>query len=124
MRRDRGFSLLEILVALTLFTIAISSILALYGVAAHAHRRAMQQANARIVATRVASEIRARPPTNINARPQPQTAPDFNGFYQYEVEYESVTADTLRASVRIFWETERGVEEVTFTLLVPRSAPR
>jgi Tfp pilus assembly protein PilV len=100
-RRPRGFTLLELLIALLVFVTAIAGILAIYGVATAAHRRGVQQTQARLIARRLLAEVQARDlgPT----RPVDTTDaayPDYGGLYRYDITYRpvSVMGDNVAAA--------------------------
>ncbi len=53
----RGFTLLEVLIAVVVFVIAIAAILPLFAVGTTAHKRGMDQSHAAWIAPRIASRI-------------------------------------------------------------------
>ena len=58
--RRRGFSLLEVLVAMAIFTVGATSILALFAAAAATHKRSVDRTRAAMVAEGVVAEVQAR----------------------------------------------------------------
>jgi type II secretion system protein I len=58
--RRRGFSLLEVLVAMAIFTVGATSILALFAAAAATHKRSIDRTRAAMVAEGVVAEVQAR----------------------------------------------------------------
>ncbi len=59
MRAARGFSLIEVLVAMGVLVVGIVGVLALFAAAADAHRRALEETTAAIIADSVIAEQRA-----------------------------------------------------------------
>lgn len=59
-RGERGFSLLEILVALSVMVVGMTSILVLFAVGVTTHKRSIDQMNGALAAETVFSELRAR----------------------------------------------------------------
>jgi type II secretion system protein I len=60
MNRRRGFSLIEVLVAMVIFSIGATSIIALFAAAAASHRRSVDQTRASMVAESLIAEVQAR----------------------------------------------------------------
>jgi len=58
--RARGFSLLEVLIALMILSIGAASVLALFAGAATTHKRSLDRTQAALVAERVIAEVQAR----------------------------------------------------------------
>lgn len=95
MRRDRGFTLIEIVMALVVFAISITSILAMFTVAAASHRRGLEQTQARLIARRVFADLQSkdfgsRAPKNVAGA----TFPDYGGAYTYDVIFRPVAVNT------------------------------
>ncbi len=59
-RRARGFSLVEVLVAMAIFTVGATSILALFAAAAATHKRSVDRTRAAMVAEGIVAEVQAR----------------------------------------------------------------
>jgi prepilin-type N-terminal cleavage/methylation domain-containing protein len=86
----KGFSLLEILVALLILVIGLASVLGLYGAGTYSHRRAVNDA----ILTRMASQIF----TDLESGQHPcsktlenvadQTYAGFPGIYTYDLSFE------------------------------------
>ena len=53
----QGFTLLEVLIAIMVFVLAVSSILPLFAVGTAAHRRGIDQTEASLLAARISAEI-------------------------------------------------------------------
>ena len=71
-RRASGFSLLEVLIAIVILVLAISSIIPLFAVGSTSHKRGMDQAQVAWLAPRIAARIQER-----LYKPSPQ---DLKGF--------------------------------------------
>jgi Tfp pilus assembly protein PilV len=125
-RAECGLTLLEILVALTLFTIAATSILALFAVGSAAHRRAVASSEARWIAARILAETRAKGVLPASARAEIMEIAEFGGNYHAHLEWEPLrSGGAVRLTVRVHWgatpEEERAgtvpAEESAATLL-------
>jgi len=60
MRRDRGMTLLEVLIAIVVLVLAVSTILPLFAVGSASHKRGMDQAQLAWLAPRVAALLQDR----------------------------------------------------------------
>lgn len=60
MRRRAGFTLLEVLIAISILVLGIASILPLYAVGSASHRRGMDQAQLAWLAPRIAARLQER----------------------------------------------------------------
>jgi prepilin-type N-terminal cleavage/methylation domain-containing protein len=59
LRRQGGFSLIEVLIAMLVLSLGAGSILSLFAAAAATHRRSVDRTHAALVAERVLSEVRS-----------------------------------------------------------------
>lgn len=57
---SQGFSLLEVIVALGIVTVGVTSVLALFASGVDVHKRSIDQSNASLAALSIASELEAR----------------------------------------------------------------
>lgn len=93
----RGFTLIEVTIALVIFVLAITSILAMYTVAASSYRQANQTAEVRFLARRLLAQVQAQ---NLGAAgPKPannQVFPDYDGRYTYDLRARPVAFSSDR----------------------------
>lgn len=107
------------------FVIAATSIMALFTVAATAHRRGMDSTRSRIIASRVFSEIR----TNMLRDFKPKdikdaVAPEFGAVYKYDVTFRPAAqgnAFLITVVVKIPSDTTPITE--VFQTVLPRRYP-
>lgn len=107
-RRQAGFTLLEILVALGIFVVAVSSIVSLLLVAASSHKRAVDRTRAALLAEAVFADLEGQ--RRVGQPLQPITAgkhPDFPGmFYDLELEFSQQVNTVARAKLTVRWQRE------------------
>lgn len=120
-RRSRGFSLLEIIVALSVFMVGAASVFALFTAGARAQLRAKDMSNAARAAATIFAELEAKwtmagdlakrgkgadEPYPIPAKGKPPW--DIDGFpnYLFDVQYTPIDDEDniVLATVIIFWE--------------------
>lgn len=58
--RERGFSLMEVLVAMVILTVGATSLIAVFAAAAATHKRSVDHTHAAVVAEEVLAEVQAR----------------------------------------------------------------
>lgn len=91
MSTRRGFTLVEITIALVIFVLAITSILAMYAVAAASHRQATRTTQIRLAARRLLAEVHAQNlGTGLPKAVKDKVFPDYDGRYSYDVAYRPV----------------------------------
>lgn len=108
--RDRcGFTLVEILIAVAIFSLGMMGILAVFGAATESHRRAVDGAEAAMIASSVASEARARFRGAGSLVPVIDAKVEGKPRYRYDVEYVQLddSADEVLMHIKVRW-TERG----------------
>lgn len=125
MKARSGFTLIEILVSLLVFVLAATSIMAVFTVAAAAHRHGMDNARARLIAGRVFSEVR----TNMLRELKPKdlkdaVAPEFGGIYKYDVTFKTAAqGNAFLVTVTVKLPSESGAVTEVFQTVLPRRYP-
>ncbi len=133
LRGDRGFSLLEVLIAMFVLSVGAASVLALFAAAAATHRRSVDRTNAVLVAERVFSEVRAnyrvgRSPSEVLESVR-KALPEAIAGYRYELRLAEFDGGAPRGGellvlVRVWWRlaaSERS--EVFYELILPQYRP-
>ena len=113
-RSDSAFTLLEIIIAMVVFSIAVTSILGMFALAAASHRQGVEQARARMIARQVLAKVQAEdlgprlPSDRIGV-----THPGYGGAYSYDIRFRpvAVTADGVAQAYH-----------VTITVILPGDA--
>lgn len=124
-----GFSLLEVMIAVLVFVMAVASILPLFAVGTTAHRRAIDQTEAALLAARIAARLQenfteVNPKNLVNA-----TVEEGGTFYTYDAEFfpfEKLdpARSAFLARVRVKW-TVAGTEHAeTFETVLLRKIRR
>jgi len=67
-KRESGFSLIEVLIAMFILSIGAASVLSFYAAAATTHKRSVDRTHAALIAERVFSEVRARYEEGVTAK--------------------------------------------------------
>jgi len=128
----RGFTLLEVLVAIMVFVLGISALLPLFAVAGASHKRGMDQAHVSWIAPRIASRIQE----DLYGVPKNRTGETWEEYgqaYVYDATFEAIpsgrggsalggVAYLLTLEVRWKEVPEQRVE--TFRTVVLRKLPR
>lgn len=130
---ERGFSLLEVLLAMFVLSVGAASILALFAAGAATHRRSVDRTNALLVAERIFSEVRAnyrvgRSPPEVLEIVQ-KSLPEEMAGYRYDLrliepEGEAWREGELLVLVLVRWRlaaSERS--EVFYELILPQYRP-
>jgi prepilin-type N-terminal cleavage/methylation domain-containing protein len=123
-----GFTLIEVMIALGIFSLGIGGVLAIFMAAAATHRRALDETTAAIVAEGAVAEVRSEFVRSGFAEPRDKTGPEpAAGFplCSYEVRTTVLERDpaTGRAvqtyvEVAVSWQRQgRRREEVYRTIL-------
>lgn len=117
---EKGFSLLEILIALMIFAVGIVSVVALLGAATSTHARGVDAYHVSHLASTVLAELeRTGPQTVFN-----QQHPAFPPNYTYDVETEEIpqTNGLMLVKVRVKWQRggRKNSEEFVTTMLRQR----
>lgn len=104
-RRERGFTLIEILVAIGILAVGITAVLFLFAMGARSHRRATLRTQAALLAEAVVNRLQAEfpeaaePENLVNA-----SDPDFPGF-TYDVTFSRLpdNAEYYKVAVVVRW---------------------
>ena len=104
-RTERGFTLIEILVAIGILALGITAVLFLFAMGARSHRRATLRTQAALLAEAVVNRLQAEFPQA--AEPQTitnATDPDFPGF-TYDVSFSPLddNAQYYKVTVVVRW---------------------
>ncbi|MHC4607612.1 MAG: type IV pilus modification PilV family protein [Planctomycetota bacterium] len=109
-----GFTLIEVLVAIMIFAIAVAAILPLFAVGTAAHRRGIDQTETALLADRVFAKLQAglhsKKPKNI------KDGVMGDGMYRYDAEFfpfdkNDPMCSAFIVKVRVKWKLG-GVEQV------------
>lgn len=146
-RRETGFSLLEVLVAVGIVTVGVTSVLALFAAGVDVHKQAVDQSNAALAVESIASELEgrytiaaidawiraenAKGRRNVDERDylaaigpaEPVEIPGFPG-YRYDVKFTPLDESgfAVMAEIRVYWRKGggRGVIESAPKVLLKR----
>ena len=119
-RRDAGFTLLEILIALLILIVSLVSVFALFGAASASHRRAVASQNSAQLAYTVLAELEQVPNPGALANMIGRTHVSFDG-YTYDVVFKQVGTNEIEAVVTIRWKKAgKDQSEVYTTILLKR----
>ena len=124
----RGFTLLEVLIAIAVFVVSVSSILALFSVGTAAHRRGIDQSEAALLAARVAARVQEDLVDPDPADIRDARAEEGGGFYRYDVEFAPLDrADRFRSAfvvrVRVKWGAAGEEQSEVFESVLLRKPP-
>ena len=127
-----GFSLIEVVVALGILSLGISSAIALFAAATAAHRKAIHRSHAATLAEWAIADvesalIRGAGPDDINGAPPSESiARDFPG-YELTVAVAPVAGalgeDEAVIRVEVSWKNRGKAEVLEFSQIVTRRAP-
>lgn len=127
--REAGFSLMEVVVALAIMTMAISSVLALFTSATAAHRRAIHQVQASELAEWALADIESALIRGVSAEEILENPPvetmkrDWPG-YRVEVVMLPIAGETgsdeILVEVSILWESRGRDSRLDFQQIVVR----
>ena len=127
--RESGFSLMEVVVALAIMTMAISSVLALFTSATAAHRRAIHQTQASELAEWALADIESALIRGVSAEEILENPPvetmqrDWPG-YRVEVMMLPIAGETgsdeILVEVSILWESRGRDSRLDFQQIVVR----
>lgn len=117
---ERGFSLLEILMALAVLAIGMVGVFALFGIATTNHRRATDQVGVGVVAQRALAEAQTRFAAGDTSSAKGLGFPEYPGF-RYDLDAEPLPGPLTRYAVKITvtWQFRgRPTTEVFETVLL------
>lgn len=126
----RGFTLLEIVIALVVFVIAVTSILAMFTLAATSHREGVTVAQARLIGRKILAQVQAQDlgPT----LPKDKAGvvwPEYDGAFVYDVTYRpvAVSAENIayayHITVTVHLPGEKDRVESFETVMLRRAEP-
>ncbi len=123
LRRNPGFTLVEVLIALMVLAVGLTCVFALFAAATRSHKRAVDSARAALLARKVFAEKRALlynpdPPTGVNDL----SDPDFPDLYTYDIQLLPLSndRDTFLMRVRVKWKVQGREESEIFESMVSR----
>lgn len=104
-----GFTLIEVLIAVAILSLGMMGVLAVFAAATESHRRAVDGAEAAMIATSLAAEARARFREPGCLVPVTDAAVPQRPRYRYDIEYIPLDADgdEVLMQIRVRW-AERG----------------
>jgi prepilin-type N-terminal cleavage/methylation domain-containing protein len=129
----RGFTLLEVLVALMVFVLGIAAILPLFAVAGASHKRGIDQSHVSWIAPRIAAKIqegliKTDPPNLKN-----QTWEEYGQSYVYDATFTKLSLGSQTGatgdvafllSVEVRWKEAPEMRVEKFETVVLRKLPR
>lgn len=126
----RGFTLLEIVVALVVFVIAVTSIMAIFTLAATSHREGVTTAQTRLIGRKILAQVHAEDlgPTAPKNK-QGVVWPEHDGAFTYDVTYRPVAvsaegiAYAYHVTVTVHLPGEKARDEVFEAVLLRRATP-
>lgn len=122
-----GFTLVEILVALFVMLIGLSSAFALFAAATAMHKRALDQSTAAILADSIFSEVESKLTVGVEINKLARTGdtfPEFKG-YSYDLELIPVddNEDEIFVKVTIRWRKQGRERNQVFSTILIRHIP-
>ncbi len=121
LRPSTAFTLIEILVAISILSIAMMGVMAVFASAARSHQRGVDGTEAAIIATGIAAEARAVFVERGSLVPVLNNAVHGNPRYFYDIEYIDLdkTGDEVMMRIRVGWSRRgRRTSEVFDTILM------
>ncbi len=126
----KGFSLLEVIVAMAILTLGITAAISLFTAATAAHKRAIDRTHATMIAEHVFADVESALERGLSPE-QVQTEPPLEEVRKnwpgYEVQILFYTVDTPNAAdeilleVRIYWRYRGETREQVFQQLITRA---
>jgi prepilin-type N-terminal cleavage/methylation domain-containing protein len=131
--RARGFTLLEVLVALMVFVLGIAAILPLFAVAGASHKRGIDQSHVSWIAPRIAAKIQEGLTSPNPKSLKNQTWEEYGQAYVYDAtltplslgSQTGATGDVaFLLSVEVRWKEAPEMRVEKFETVVLRKLPR
>ena len=125
--RESGFTLLEIIVALSIMLIGIASVFALFAAATALHKRSVDQTNAALIAGMVFSDLDSKITTGIDIAKLQKTGASLLEFpnYTYDLHLTPIdeNGEELYIDLTVRWKTKGKIREQTFSTIRIRALP-
>ncbi|MFQ5653649.1 MAG: prepilin-type N-terminal cleavage/methylation domain-containing protein [Planctomycetota bacterium] len=129
-RRQAGFSLLEVIVALAILTLGVTSAMALFTAATAAHKRAIDRTHAASIAEQAFADIesallRGASPEEISQNPPFATIR--RNWPGYEVQARvfdvagATAGDEILVEIRVHWRYRGQDRQQTFQQIIARA---
>ena len=89
----RGFTLLEVMISMTIMVLAIATIIPLFAVGSVSHRNAIDQSHVAWIAPRIAARLQAdlydASPEDITG----ETWKEYDSYFEYDATFEPLTSN-------------------------------
>jgi len=127
--RARGFTLLEVIIALAILVVGLSAILPLFAVGAASHKRGVDQTMVSLIAPHISARLQER---LYQINPPALTDQEFmqlGRVYRYDAEFKPLDPrDPDRAAfivkVTVHWSENAALHSETFSTILLRRAAR
>ncbi len=111
MRRNRGFSLIEILIALAILAVGLVSVFSLFAAATSTHRRGVDHTTTSLLALAALAEAKEalqgdRSPADLEGK----SLPGFPEGYTYDITFEPIGDARIEYKVTVKVKRQRGGE--------------
>lgn len=121
MKNKNGFTLLEILMAVIIFTIGITSLLPLFMAGATSQKRGADQTTISIITERIVAEIQANLTTTNPPGIRDAKVLDYPS-YSYDAAFQSVqNGDAFMVNITVKWREKGIVRSEQFSTLLLRN---
>jgi prepilin-type N-terminal cleavage/methylation domain-containing protein len=117
-----GFSLLEVLIAIGILSLAVGGVLAVFAAAVRSHSRAVHSTEAAMIASSVVSEARARFKPDVTLPPVKDAHFPGKPRYRFDIEYVELDkpGDEVMMIVRVHWKERGRLTSYLFTTILVR----
>ncbi len=126
-KQPKGFTLIEILVALFVLLIGLSSAFALFAAATAMHKRATDQSTAAIMSDSIFSQVESKLTAGVEITRIARTNADLPGYegYKYDLELIPVDENENEIFVRltILWRKQGRARSQVFSTILNRHIP-
>jgi prepilin-type N-terminal cleavage/methylation domain-containing protein len=123
MMRNKGFSLLEILVAMMILVIGLASVFGLFGMGARSYRRSVNDINVSQMAQTIFSGLENDPNPSLQDATD-QVHSKYPAMYKYDIMFQEIPDLPDRTILVIIWikiNDGKGGEEEFQMLLKPKT---
>ncbi|HTF56757.1 MAG TPA: prepilin-type N-terminal cleavage/methylation domain-containing protein [Planctomycetota bacterium] len=129
MNRSRGFTLLEVIIALAILVLGLSAILPLFAVGTASHKRGIDQTMVSLIAPHITARLQER---LYEMNPPDLKDQEYAGFgrvYRYDADFTPLDrADKDRMAfivrVRVRWSENSALHSESFSTILLRRTPR